>query len=122
MPYYFFYLYHYITPSLQRALHAFLLCFAHVRDVANADGFHGNDDDENSKSSASKSSKGAKRAASASAPLLLEQYQLQLSAVLKSAFAGDEVSTHPQARAAACSGLVCDSVSVSVWDDAFLDF
>jgi hypothetical protein len=120
MSYYFLsYLYYYITPSLQRALHAFLLCFAHVRDVANADGFHGNDDDEISKSTA-KSSKGAKRAVSASAPLLLEQYQLQLSAVLKSAFAGDEVSTHPQARAAACSGLVCNSVSG--WDEVFLDF
>ncbi len=103
--------------SHQRALHAFLLCFAHVRDVANADGFHGNDDDENSKSAASKSSKGAKR--TVSAPLLLEQYQLQLSAVLKSAFAGDEVSTHPQARAAACSGLdytemSCKTISTCV--------
>jgi hypothetical protein len=72
-----------------RALHALLLCFAGVRDASAPD--RSLDDDGGQ---------------SEGGVLLLEQYQVQLSAVLKSAFAGDELSAHPQARAAACAVIV----------------
>jgi hypothetical protein len=82
-----------------RALRALLLCFAGLVDPESSsnsrsgrmdddDDDDGNGDDEESEI------------------LLLSQYQVQLSAVLKSAFATEELAFDPQLRAAACQVVV----------------
>jgi hypothetical protein len=87
-----------------KALRALLLCFAGVTDPESGGGNRfgsGNvDDDDFEEKKQTKADDGDDEAEQQT--LLLEQYQVQLSAVLKSAFAVDELAFDPHLRAAAC--------------------